>query len=388
VKKLICAAVAAAVTLALVSCGKGEEVVTLEVYNWGEYISDGSEGSIDVIAEFERETGIEVHYTNFANNEEMYTKIAGGGVQYDVIIPSDYMVARMIGEGMLEKLDFANIPNAGEIGDSFRNLEYDPLGEYSVPYMSGIVGIIYNTKTVKEEITSWNALWDERYAGQILMFDNPRDAFGVSLLRLGYSVNTTDEDELARAAEELKKQKPLVQAYVMDEIFNKMGAGEAAIAPYYAGDAITMMAENPDLAFAIPKEGTNYFVDAMAIPKGSPHKKEAEMFINFLCRAEISAANADFIGYSSPIPAVRDMLELDAEEMAIAYPGDEVMENTEVFRYLPKETNDLMTQYWTDIKSYDEASNKWILPVGLAFVALAAVVLMVARIRKRRRASY
>ncbi len=380
------------ISFALASCGTSEGApstgVTIEVYNWGEYIADGSDESLDVIAEFERQTGITVHYTNFASNEEMYTKIAEGGVQYDVIIPSDYMVARMIQDEMVEPLDYSNIPNAKLIDDAFLGLEYDPQDTYSVPYMSGIVGIVYNKTMVNGPITSWNDLWDEQYKGKILMFNNPRDAFGIALMLLGYSSNTTDPEELAEAAEKLKEQKRLVQAYVMDEIFNKMEGGEAALAPYYGGDALTMMAENPDLAFAIPKEGTNYFVDAMVIPKGTKHKTEAEMFINFMCDPEISAANADYIGYSTPISEARDLLELDAESYAIAYPDDEVMARTEVFKHLPDQTNELMSQYWIDIKSYSENTNQWIAPVFLLAALAAAIVIMVVRSRKRKRAIY
>ncbi|MEG2634651.1 MAG: spermidine/putrescine ABC transporter substrate-binding protein, partial [Oscillospiraceae bacterium] len=231
----------------------------------------------------------------------MNAKIKSGGAHYDIIIPTDYMVARMIEEDMLEKLNYSNIPNFSIVDDVYKGMEYDAENMYSVPYMWGLVGLIYNTTMVEDEITSWDALWDSKYIGNILMFSNSRDAFGISLLRLGYSLNDCDPTHLEEAANELKNQKMLVQAYVMDEIFNKMEGGEAAIAPYYAGDAITMMSENPNLAFVIPDEGTNYFVDAMVIPKGSQNKEAAEMFINFLCEPEISAANAEYIGYSTPI---------------------------------------------------------------------------------------
>jgi len=375
----------------LPGCG-GDSVpntgITLEVYNWGEYISDGADDSIDVIAEFEIKTGISVHYTNFASNEEMHTKIAEGGIQYDVIIPSDYMIGQMISAGMLEKLNFDNIPNYKYIGDEYKHLDYDPGNEYSVPYMSGIVGIIYNKTKVTGPVDSWDILWDEQYAGEILMFNNPRDAFCIALLRRGYSVNTTNPDEIAEAAQDLKEQKRLIQAYVMDEIFNKMGGGEAALAPYYAGDAITMMAENPDLAFAVPKEGTNYFVDAMVIPKGCRNKAAAEMFINYMCEPEVSAANAEYIGYSTPIEEARDMLDLDDEEMAIAYPDDDILENTEIYKNLPQSTNELMSQYWIDIKSYEENANQWIMPVLLAIAFVSSIVIMIRRSRKNKRDVY
>lgn len=365
--------------------------IRLNVYNWGEYIADGSEGSADVIREFELLTGITVHYTTFASNEEMYAKLKSGGTyQYDVILPSDYMVARMISEDMLEELDYANIPNAALIDDLYKGLEYDPSDAYSVPYMWGTVGIVYNTVMVGEEtvIDSWDALWDEQYIGNILMFSNSRDAFGIALARLGYSLNTTDPDELAEAAEALKAQKPLVQAYVMDEIFNKMEGGEAAIAPYYAGDALTMISENPDLAFVIPKEGTNYFVDAMVIPKGSANKQAAEMFINFMCEVEVSAANADYIGYSTPIPGALELLDPDDETLAIAYPDEEVLDNTEVFRHLPAAVNNALDRYWTEILSYNENTNIWIGPVFLAAAFFTSIVILVYRANKKKKEAY
>lgn len=388
-KKIVCMLLVAALLMVFVAgCAKTDDSVTLEVYNWGEYISTGTDGSLDVIAEFEKLTGIKVHYTNFANNEEMYTKIKEGGVQYDIVIPSDYMIARMIEEQMLEKLDFSNIPNYVLIGEEYKNLEYDALNQYSVPYMSGIVGLIYNVKKVKTPPTSWSALWDVTLRNDILMFDNPRDAFGIALLKLGYSINTVNPDEIAEAAQALKDQKELVQAYVMDQIFNKMEGNEAAIAPYYAGDAIIMMRENPDLRFVIPEEGTNYFVDAMVIPKGTQHKAEAEMFINFMCQVDISAANANFIGYSTPVIAARDLLELSEQEMAWAYPDEEIMAKTQVFTHLPQTTNELMSRYWSEIKTQQSGVSAWVFLIPLFAVIGGAVVIMVMRARARKRKYY
>lgn len=397
-KKLICLALCALVCLSLGSAvfGYDEDYysrfegqgITLNVYNWGEYISDGADDSTDVVAEFEALTGISVHYTTFASNEEMYAKIKSGGAQYDILIPSDYMIARMINEGMLQKLDFANIPNFSLVDDVYKSLEYDAGDEYSVPYMWGLTGLIYNTAELEDAPTSWDALWDERFMNNILMFSNSRDAFAISMKRLGYSFNDTDPAHIAEAAEELKKQKLLVQAYVMDEIFNKMEGGEAIVAPYYAGDAITMMDENPDLGFVFPEEGSNYFVDAMVVPTGSKNKEAAELFINFMCEPEISAANADYIGYSTPIPDARDMLELDEEIAAIAYPSDEIIEKTEVFAALPEDTNALLDRYWTDILSYNENPNEWIVPVFLAVAFTASIVIMVLRARKKKRDIY
>lgn len=363
--------------------------ITITVYNWGEYISDGSDDTLDVNKAFEELTGIKVNYITFASNEQMYAKLKGEGTSlYDILIPSDYMIAKMIKEDMVEPLDYSNIPNFDLVDDVYKNREHDPNDEYSVPYMWGMVGIIYNTSMTDEEITSWDALWDERFLGNILMFENPRDAFGISLARLGYSMNTENPDELEEAAQELKNQKMLVQAYVMDEIFNKMEGGEAIVAPYYAGDAITMMDENPDLAFVFPDEGTNFFVDSFVIPKGSENKEAAEMYINFMCEPEVSAANADYIGYSTPIPAAFDMLELDEETIAISYPDAEIVANTEIFKELSAETNKLMDQLWTDVRSYNESSNEWIAPIFLVAALLASVGILIYRSQKRKQEIY
>ncbi|MEG0750907.1 MAG: spermidine/putrescine ABC transporter substrate-binding protein [Oscillospiraceae bacterium] len=397
-KKLICLIVA---SIAMCSLSSGAfalnsgyykklegQKITLNVYNWGEYISDGSDDSLDVLKGFEDLTGITVHYTTFASNEEMYAKIKSGGAQYDILIPSDYMIARMVNEDMLETLDFANIPNLANIDDVYKHAQYDEGDRHSVPYMWGMVGLIYNKTMMDEAPDSWNALWDERFMGSILMFSNSRDAFGISLARLGYSLNETNPNHIAEAAAELKKQKLLVQAYVMDEIFNKMEGGEAAIAPYYAGDAITMMSENPDLGFAIPKEGTNYFVDAMVIPMGCQHKEAAEMFINYMCEPEVSAANSEYIGYSTPIAKSRELLDLTDEIRAIAYPDDEIMKNTEVFMALPDEANTLLDRYWTEILSYNENPNEWIVPVFLIAAFVSSIVILVVRARKKSREIY
>ena len=237
----------------------------LNVYNWGEYISDGSEDTLNVNAYFEELTGIKVNYTNFDSNEDMYAKLKSGGANYDVVIPSDYMIARLKEEGMLEKLDFDNIPNYKYISEEYKSLYFDEKDEYSVPYCVGYVALIYNTNLVEEKPDSWEALWDERYAGNILMFNNPRDAFAIAQLILGQNLNTQDPADWALAYDKLLEQKPVVRSYVMDEIYNIMESGAAALAPYYVGDFLTMYDNNPDLAVAYPKEGANIFVDSIAI---------------------------------------------------------------------------------------------------------------------------
>jgi spermidine/putrescine transport system substrate-binding protein len=360
------------------------EKTVLKVYNWGEYISNGEDDSLDVIKEFERQNqDITVEYTTYATNEEMYAKIASGSAEYDVLIPSDYMIGKMIEEDMLAKLDFDHIPNFKYIDEQFRNPEFDPSNEYSVPYTWGTVGIIYNTTKVDETVDSWDILWDEKYSGQILMFDNPRDAYGIAMKKLGYSQNTTDRDKIDEATELLKQQKSVVQAYVMDQIFAKMPNGEAALAPYYAGDAITMIDENPDLAFVVPKEGSNQFIDSMVVPKTSKNKEAAERFINFMLEPEIAKANIEYIGYSTPMSVVRDMLDEELRDSTICYPDESVLEKCDTFINLDAETTTYMQDSWTDVLSYGDSNLTAIIilcVVGLLIVA--AVVFLL--IRKKR----
>lgn len=359
---------------------KGQNI-TLNVYNWGEYISDGSDGLLDVNTEFTKLTGIKVNYTTYATNEELYAKLKGGGSSYDVIIPSDYMISRMIKENMLEPLDISNIPNMDNIMDKFLNPEYDPDQSYSVPYTWGTVGIIYDNTVVEEENIGWDILWNEDYADRILMFDNPRDAFAIAENMLGYSLNTEDPEELRKAAELLTKQKKVVQAYVMDEIFDKMGAGEAIIAPYYAGDAATLMDEFEDLSFVIPESGTNLFFDAMCIPAGAKNKLAAEMYINFMCEPDIAYSTTEYIGYSTPNQAAFDMLDEEEQTDEVAYPDDEFLEtNTEVFKNLSSEANQLMQDLWTDMKSAEEQTpNKIIVPVFMMLCIVISVITVIRR---------
>ena len=312
--------------------------ISLNIYNWGQYISDGSDGYLDVIAAFEEKyPHIDVNYSTFDSNEIMYTKIAAGGITVDLIIPSDYMVARMIDEGLLEKLDFDNIPNYRYIDETFKNTAYDPDNEYSVPYAWGTVGIIYNTKHVDEaDVTGWELLWNEKYDDKILMFDNSRDAFGIAQLMLGYSLNTTNAEELEACAELLAEQKPLVQQYVMDQIYDLMENEEAWIAPYYAGDYLIMAEENEDLAFYLPEEqGFNLFIDAMCIPVCSQEKEAAELFINFICEPEIAAGNMEWIGYGTPLSAAKEYMDEETINDPVAYPSDAVLAKGTSYDYLP-----------------------------------------------------
>lgn len=364
--------------------------ITINVYNWGEYIAvDEGGGEFDTNYEFEKLTGIKVNYTNFGTNEEMYAKLKSGSGTYDIVIPSDYMIARMINEGMIQKLDYSNIPNFDLIDEKFVNPEYDPSNEYSVPYMWGIVGIIYNTALVDEDddVESWDILWNEKYANDIFMFSNSRDAFGIALKRLGYSFNTTDENELREAAQSLIDQKLLVQAYVADEIFDKMGGGEAALAPYYGGDAIVMINDNPDLAFAIPREGTNLFVDAMCVPIGAKNKEAAEMYMNFMSETLTSLMNCEYIGYSTPHSLVPDFLDEEMKNSPIAYPSAEILENTEIFTALPNTTTRLIDSLWTDIRSAGEA-NPWSVPIFMLICIILSLSINFFRRKRKKRNIY
>lgn len=365
---------------------KGQNI-SINVYNWGEYISDGSDGCLDVNAEFTELTGIKVNYTTYATNEELYAKLKGGGANYDVIIPSDYMISRMIDEDMLIPLDLNNVPNRKYIMEKFRDSEYDPGGLYSVPYTWGTVGIIYDKTIIDEQDIDWDILWNEDYAGNILMFDNPRDAFAIAQTILGYSMNTESKDELTRAAELLKEQKPVVQAYVMDEIFDKIGAGEALIAPYYAGDALTLLDEFDELAFVLPKSGTNLFFDAACIPVGCKNKQAAEMYINFLAEPDIAYATTSYIGYSTPNQAAYDMLDDEIKNDGISYLDDEYLDkHTTTFKNLSDDANRTMQELWTDLKAAEEKTvNIWIVPLFmLACVALSIGILIRRYIRKKK----
>ncbi len=318
----------------------GSQTVTLNVYNWGQNIADGSDDTVDILAEFERQyPHIDVNYTTYTSNEELYNKLSTGGITVDVIIPSDYMSARLMNHGMLEELNFDNIPNYSYIDESFKNTAYDPENRYSVPYTWGTVGIIYNTKYVDpEDVTGWELLWNEKYAGKILMFDNSRDAFGIAQYLLGYDVNSTDKAELQVCAEKLKEQKPIVQQYVSDQIYSLMENEEAYIGVYYAGDCMAMMANNEDLAFYLPQDqGFNLFIDAMCIPTCCQEKEAAELFINFLCDPEISGANMDYIYYGSPISEARAYMDPYLAESPVAYPDEEVLKNGTSFAFLPEE---------------------------------------------------
>ena len=331
-----------------------QQTITLNVYNWGMNIADGSDETLDIIAAFEAKyPHIKVNYSTYDSNEVLYTKLANGGISVDVIIPSDYMIARMIQEDMLLELNFDNIPNYQYVDDTFKNTSYDPENKYSVPYTWGTVGILYNTKYVDEaDVTGWELLWNEKYDDKILMFDNSRDAFGIAQYLLGYDVNTTDPKELQACADKLAQQKPLVQQYVMDQIYSAMENEEAWIAPYYAGDCMLMMENNEDLAFYLPEhQGFNMFIDAMCIPKACQEKEAAELFINFLCDPEISGENMNYICYGSPISEAKNFMDDYLANSTVVYPDEKVLEKGTSYNYLPPETSRLVEKLFMEVRN-------------------------------------
>ncbi|MBQ7935602.1 MAG: spermidine/putrescine ABC transporter substrate-binding protein [Clostridia bacterium] len=331
--------------LPLSGCQTYEPNKVVYVYNWGEYIDE------EVNELFEQETGIKVIYKIYDNNESMYALVKKAPGTYDVVFPSDYMVGRMIEEDMLEPLNFENIPNFQYIMEDFKNLEYDPENLYSVPYTWGMLGILYNTSIIKETPTNWSDLWKEEYFDRILMYNNSRDTLGVALLKNGCSLNTTDKAELQQACDDLIDQKDLLQAYVSDDIFSKMEGASAAICPVYSGDAISMMEENPDLAYTVPEEGTNRFVDCAVIVKDAPNKTAAEQYINFLCRQDIAERNRDFTAYSTPQQQVYDALPEEIKNNEIAYPDAETLAKTEIYTNLPEDILELYNTLWNDLKN-------------------------------------
>lgn len=401
-KKILLLFTLLAACLILASCGSDGEVVTLNVYNWGEYISDGSEDSLDVNAMFEEYFeenfaekygfSVEVNYTTYASNEDMYNKLRSGATSYDVIVPSDYMVERLINEGLLEELNFDNIPNYEYIDPEYKNLFYDPENRYSIPYMFGLVGIIYNTNFVDEEdIGSWDLMWNEKYKGKILQFNNPRDGFATAMYYAGIDVNTEDKGEWDHTLALMQEQKPLIQSYVMDEIFNKMKNGSAAIAAYYAGDFLTMYEDNDALAFYYPEEGTNVYVDAFCIPTCAAHKEIAELYIDFMCSLEPAAANAEYTYYGSPNLLVREdeeylecMEEVHPDAAAIMYPGPDDLTLTSYYHTLSDDmlayTNDLWSQL--KIESTQEA---WIPATAFTIVAVLVIYLGFLVVRNKMR---
>ncbi|MBE6709221.1 MAG: spermidine/putrescine ABC transporter substrate-binding protein [Ruminococcaceae bacterium] len=341
------------------SCGKEKDPseypvpelvgTTINVFNWGENISDGSDDSLDINAEFEEKYGITVNYTNYDSNEIMYTKLKSGAVSYDIIIPSDYMIERLINEDMLKKIDMSKIPNYKNIDDKYKNMYFDPNNEYSVPYTVGMVGLIYNKTMVKEKPDSWSVMWDEKYKDNILTFNNPRDSFAIAQLLLGQDLNSTDKADWNAAKDKLLEQNKVLQGRVMDEVYNKMEGENAAIAPYYAGDFLTMKENNDDLEFVYPKEGVNIFVDSMCVPSSCQNYEAALLYINFMLEPEIGLANAEYICYASPNTTVVNNEEYSLKDSEILYPSEENMPKVQYFHDLDPEIRSYYESLWEEV---------------------------------------
>lgn len=417
-KLIIFLILALSAALLLGSCSdEGEEeskvsgkTVTLNVYNWGEYIADGSLDFPDTNAAFEEYyyekygVRVEVNYTTYATNEDMYSKLKNSAVVYDIVVPSDYMIQKMIEEDMLLEFDVeGDIENYGNILDEFKNLYYDENNRYSVPYTYGMMGIVYNVDLVDPEDyedESWGLLWNEKYKGKILQFNNPRDAFGSAMYYAGIDVNSENPEDWNRALEILKQQKPLVQGYVNDEIFNKMTTASAAVAPYFAGDCITMAEQNESLAFYYPKEGVNYFVDAMCIPKNAAQPEIAKEYINFMLTEEAAVANSEYIGYASPNRLVRESAEYaeymgeDAMEILYGKSPDDINAGynekygTACYKSFSPEIQNHVNTLWESLKT-ESSTELWVHITAIAIVT-AVVVLAVytTYIKKKRSRDY
>ena len=351
-KKLIALGLCTCMTAALLSgCGSANKYPNgkVYVYNWGEYIDP------ETLDMFEKETGIQVIYDEFDTNETMYPKVEAGASNYDVVCPSDYMIQKMIDNDLLQELNWDNIPNAkANIGAQYyeQSEAFDPGNRYAVPYCWGTVGILYNKTMVDEPVTSWSILWDEKYADSILMQDSVRDLFMVGLKSLGYSMNSTDENELNEAKDLLIQQKPLVQAYVIDQVRDKMIGNEAALGVIYSGEAIFTQRENPDLEYVIPKEGTNVWIDSWVIPKNAENVENAEKFIDFMCRGDVALKNFEYITYSTPNDAARDLIEdEDLKNSKIAFPDLSQYSGLETYTYLGEDGDSLYNDMWKEVKS-------------------------------------
>ncbi|MBE6836101.1 MAG: spermidine/putrescine ABC transporter substrate-binding protein [Ruminococcaceae bacterium] len=367
----------------------GLEGTTLNVYNWGEYIDDED---LDVVSQFERLTGCNINYTTFESNENMYSKLSGGGVSYDIVIPSDYMVEKLMNDGMLEKLDFGNIPNYEKYFDAedygylvSDEVNGEKVSEYAVIYNVGTTILIYNTKYVKEKPDSWSVLWDEQYKGKVLMFNNPRDAFAIAQAYLGQDFNTTDPADWDKAAELLRQQREKVSpSYVMDEIFNKMESGDYYLGVYYAGDYELMKENNDDLDFAFPKEGVNTFYDAMCIPTSTQNKKGAEAFINFMLEPEVALANAEYIYYATANKAVIDSGEFSLADSEAVYPDPDSI-TVQQFHNLPNDTLQYMNTLWMKVKGENNAQGIYITFFAVLAVIVLIIVLTVLHKRKMKK---
>ncbi|MDY3861387.1 MAG: spermidine/putrescine ABC transporter substrate-binding protein [Ruminococcus sp.] len=347
---IIALSMCACFTWAFAGCSKSYDG-EINVYNWGENISTGEDGSMDVIAEFEKECNIKVNYTNYETNEEMYNILKNSNSNYDVIIPSDYMISKLIDEDMLAEINFDNVPNFSNIMERFKNPEFDKENKYSVPYTWGVVAMVYNKEMLNEKPTGWDALWNEKYSGEILMFNNSRDAMAIAMQMCSINPSVVTKEDIDKATEKLMEQKPLVKKYVMDQVFTEMEGDQSALAPYYAGDIAMMMENNENLDYVLPEEGSNLFIDSMCIPKNSKNKEGAEKFINFMLEAETAKANADYIGYATPNQAAYDLMDEDTKNNELIYPPKEYTDKCYTFYNLPDDVYSYMQEQFVKAQS-------------------------------------
>ena len=347
---LLCVAVSTTAVFACAGCSS-EPKEEINVFNWGEYISNGEDGTLDTIASFEEKYNVKVNYTNYESNEEMYNLLKESNSSYDVIIPSDYMISKLIEEDMLEKINFDNVPNIKNIMYKYKTTDFDPNGEYSVPYSWGVVALAYNKTMVKEKPTSFDVLWNEQYSGNILMFNNSRDAMAIAMKLKGITPTSITKDDIDVATSYLKEQKPLLKKYVMDQVFTEMEGDQSALAPYYAGDIAIMMENNENLDYVLPKEGSNLFIDSMCIPKTTQNKELAEKFINYMLEPEVAKANAEYLGYSTPNQAAYELLDEDVKNNELIYPSDEYLSKCYTFSNLPQDVYDYMQEEFLKVQS-------------------------------------
>lgn len=354
-KKVLCIILTltllAGVAVFATSCG-GEDAGEVNVYAWGDYFAEGSDGYRDTIAEFEEETGVAVNLTTYETNEQLYEMLSTTNSSYDVIFPSDYMVEKLIKDDLIQKLDYAKIPNSEKVIDRFKKMDYDPQFEYTVPYLWNVTGLIYNKKFVDGEPDSWEALWDKKYSGKILQFDNSRDAYAIAMQLCGIDPSTFTKDDIDKASEKLWEQKPLLKKYAMDQTFSEMEKNQSVLAPYYAGDIYMMTTRNKDLVGVLPKEGSNLFVDSMCVPKSSENTENAYKFIDFMTRPEISAANSEYDTYASPVEGAKELIEdTDLTSSELVYPPEEYLEKCYTFRNVDDETYNYLREKFLELKA-------------------------------------
>lgn len=332
------------------SCGSSYDG-EINVYNWAEYVSDGSSDTVDIISKFEEEYNIKVNYTTYETNEELYNMLKSSNSSYDVVFPSDYMVEKLITEKLIKKLDLSKIPNQKKIIDRFKNMDFDKGNNYSIPYSWNVTGLVYNKTMVKGKPDSWESLWNKSLKGSILMFNNSRDAYAIAMQLCGINPESFTKADIDKATEKLKEQKPLLKKYVMDQTFTEMENNQSAIAPYYAGDIYTMMTNNEDLVGVLPEEGSNLFVDSMCIPESSENVEGAYKFINFMTEPENSAANMDYITYASPVVGAKELIDKDVAESELVYPPDNYLDKCYTFRDVDEDVYSYMQEQFVKLMS-------------------------------------